>query len=47
MKEIIGGILDLDPLVWRSHKKDEFHVQSQKVIGFLKWWKDYDFNKDL
>lgn len=46
-KEIIGGILDLDPLVWRSQKKDEFHVQSQKVIGFLKWWKDYDFNKDL
>lgn len=45
-KEVIGGILDLDPLVWRSQKKDEFHVQSKKVIDFLKWWEDYDFNKD-
>lgn len=44
-KEIIGGILDLDPLSWRKVKNDEFHVQSQKAINFSKWWKSYDFNK--
>lgn len=45
-KEIIGGILDLDPLTWRRPKKEEFSKQSNKVIEFLKWWKSYDFNKN-
>jgi hypothetical protein len=45
LKEVIGGILDLDPLEWRRPRKESFSVQSNKVIEFLKWWKDYDFNK--
>ncbi len=44
-KEIIGGILDLDPMDWRRPAKDQFNVQSAKVIEFNKWWKSYDFNK--
>lgn len=44
-KEVIGGILDLDPLLWLRPRKDDFNHQSKKVIEFLKWWKAYDFNK--
>ena len=44
-KEVMGGILDLDPLKWRRPRKDEFSSQSKKVIEFLKWWKPFEFNK--
>lgn len=44
-KEVIAGILDLDPLVWLRPRKDDFNHQSKKVIEFLKWWKPFDFNK--
>jgi hypothetical protein len=30
---------------WRRPAKDQFNVQSAKVIEFNKWWKSYDFNK--
>lgn len=45
LKEIIGGILDLDPFLWRRPQKEDFSHQSRKVIEFLKWWKSYEFNK--
>lgn len=44
-KEIIGGILDLDPLIWMRPRKESFSEQSKKVIEFLKWWKPFDFNQ--
>jgi hypothetical protein len=35
----------MDPLEWRRPKQDDFKTQSKKVIEFLKYWKQYDFNK--
>ena len=43
-KEVIGGILDLDPMIWRRPKPENFAAQSKKVIEFSKIWKPYDFN---
>ena len=42
-KEIIGGILDLDPMQWRRPKKDDLTQQSRKVLEFSKIWKGFDY----
>lgn len=44
-KEVIGGIIDLDPLMWMRPRKESFGEQSKKAIEFSKWWKPYEFNK--
>jgi hypothetical protein len=46
-KEVIGGILDLDPMQWRRTRLDDFTRQSKKAVEFLKWWKPFDFNQKL
>ena len=43
-KEVVGGILDLDPMIWRRPKHESFPAQSKKVIDFSKIWKPFDFN---
>ena len=43
-QEVLGGILDLDPMIWRRPKTEDFSKQSKKVIEFSKWWKIHDFN---
>ncbi|RNA42617.1 CWF19 2 isoform X2 [Brachionus plicatilis] len=45
-KEIIAGIIDLDPMVWMRPRKESFGQLSKKVIEFSKWWKAYEFNKN-
>ncbi|XP_057255716.1 CWF19-like protein 2 isoform X1 [Pezoporus wallicus] len=44
-KEIIGGMLDLEPRLWRKGVRQNFEDQSKKVLQFAQWWKPYDFTK--
>jgi len=43
--EIIGGILDLEPRVWRNPKRENFDNQRKKVLDFGSKWKKVDFTK--
>ncbi|XP_021236209.1 CWF19-like protein 2 isoform X1 [Numida meleagris] len=44
-KEIIGGMLDLEPRLWRKGVRQNFEEQRRKVLQFAEWWKPYDFTK--
>ncbi|MBZ3878956.1 CWF19-like protein 2, partial [Sciurus carolinensis] len=44
-KEIIGGMLDLDPRLWRKGIRENFEDQRKKALQFAQWWKPYDFTK--
>ncbi|XP_069496783.1 CWF19-like protein 2 [Ambystoma mexicanum] len=44
-KEIIGGMLDLEPRVWRKAVRENFDDQRKKVLEFAQLWKPYDFTK--
>ncbi|KAM3935282.1 CWF19-like protein 2 [Leptodactylus fuscus] len=44
-KEIIGGMLDLEPRVWRKAVRENFDDQRKKVLQFAQWWKAFDFTK--
>lgn len=43
--EIIGGMLDLEPRVWRNPKRETFEAQKSKVLDFGAQWKHFDFTK--
>ncbi|XP_028656231.2 CWF19-like protein 2 [Erpetoichthys calabaricus] len=44
-KEIIGGMLDLDPRCWHKPMRENFEDQRKKVLQFAKWWKPFDCTK--
>ncbi|XP_074840897.1 CWF19-like protein 2 isoform X2 [Carettochelys insculpta] len=44
-KEIIGGMLDLEPRLWKKGIRENFDDQRKKVLQFAQWWKPYDFTK--
>ncbi|XP_056417595.1 CWF19-like protein 2 isoform X2 [Hyla sarda] len=44
-KEIIGGMLDLEPRIWRKAVRENFDDQRKKVLQFSQWWKPFDFTK--
>ncbi|XP_070605828.1 CWF19-like protein 2 [Erythrolamprus reginae] len=44
-KEIIGGMLDLEPRLWRKGLRENFEDQRKKVLHFAQKWKLYDFTK--
>nr|XP_033805038.1 CWF19-like protein 2 isoform X2 [Geotrypetes seraphini] len=44
-KEIVGGMLDLEPRLWRKAIRENFDDQRKKVLQFAQWWKPYDFTK--
>ncbi|CAI5773263.1 2 isoform X1 [Podarcis lilfordi] len=44
-KEIIGGMLDLEPRLWRKGLRENFEDQRKKVLHFAQKWKPYDFTK--
>ena len=46
-KEILGGILDLEPQTWRRPRKENFDQQRRKVLDFAADWKQYDFTSSL
>ena len=43
--EIIGGMLDLEPRLWRHPRRESFEDQRKKVIEFGSKWKSFDFTK--
>ncbi|XP_060090847.1 CWF19-like protein 2 [Heteronotia binoei] len=44
-KEIIGGMLDLEPRLWRKGLRENFEDQRKKVLHFAQRWKPYDFTR--
>ncbi|XP_053167495.1 CWF19-like protein 2 isoform X2 [Hemicordylus capensis] len=44
-KEIIGGMLDLEPRLWRKGLQENFEDQRRKVLQFAQSWKAFDFTK--
>lgn len=44
-KEIIGGMLDLEPRMWRKPPKESFEQHKKKVIQFAEQWKPYDWTQ--
>ncbi|XP_044297759.1 CWF19-like protein 2 [Varanus komodoensis] len=44
-KEVIGGMLDLEPRLWRKGLRENFEDQRKKVLHFAQRWKPYDFTK--
>ncbi|EDV24499.1 uncharacterized protein TRIADDRAFT_25069, partial [Trichoplax adhaerens] len=46
-QEIIGGMLDVDPYLWRRPPKENFSQQQKRVIEFSKWWKPYDWTQKI
>ncbi|XP_030691859.2 CWF19-like protein 2 isoform X1 [Globicephala melas] len=45
-KEIIGGMLDVEPRLWRKGIRESFEDQRKKVLQFAQWWKPFDFTKN-
>ncbi|XP_022098963.1 CWF19-like protein 2 [Acanthaster planci] len=46
-KEIIGGMLDLEPQLWRRPHRQNFDDQRQKVLQFGEWWKPFDWTQKI
>ncbi|XP_040591605.1 CWF19-like protein 2 isoform X2 [Mesocricetus auratus] len=44
-KEIIGGMLDLEPRLWRKGIRESFEDQRKKALQFAQWWKPFDVTK--
>ncbi|XP_073095428.1 CWF19-like protein 2 isoform X3 [Manis javanica] len=44
-KEILGGMLDLEPRLWRKGIRENFEDQRKKALQFAQWWKPFDFTK--
>nr|XP_012418050.1 PREDICTED: CWF19-like protein 2 [Odobenus rosmarus divergens] len=44
-KEIIGGMLDIEPRLWRKGIQESFEDQRKKALQFAQWWKPFDFTK--
>ena len=40
--EVIGGMLDLEPRMWRKPPSEPFEHQKRKVLQFAEWWKAFD-----
>lgn len=46
-REIVGGMVDAEPGLWRKPKKENFDDQRKKVLQFAEWWKPYDWTNRL
>lgn len=46
-REILGGMLDLEPALWRKPHKESFEEQRRKVLAFAEWWKPVDWTQKL
>lgn len=47
LKEIVGGMLDAEPTLWRKPHNESFEDQRKKVLQFAEWWKPYDWTQTL
>ncbi|RUS73566.1 hypothetical protein EGW08_018657 [Elysia chlorotica] len=46
-REIVGGMIDAEPALWRKPHKQSFEDQRQKVLKFEKMWRPFDWTQDL
>lgn len=46
-KEVVGGMLDLEPRLWLKQRHENFDEQKKKVLEFARWWKPYDWTERL
>ncbi|BFZ07461.1 hypothetical protein BsWGS_10500 [Bradybaena similaris] len=46
-REIVGGMLDAEPTLWRKPHNESFEDQRKKVLQFAEWWKPYDWTQTL
>ncbi|XP_068720114.1 CWF19-like protein 2 [Montipora capricornis] len=46
-KEIVGGMLDLEPHRWRKPRKENFEEHKKKVLQFGEWWEPFDWTKKI
>ncbi|KAM9733173.1 CWF19-like protein 2 isoform 1-T1 [Menidia menidia] len=44
-KEVVGGMMDLEPRRWRKPIRENFDDQRKKVLQFAQWWKPHDCTK--
>ncbi|XP_068173499.1 CWF19-like protein 2 [Antennarius striatus] len=44
-KEVVGGMMDMEPRRWRKLIRENFDDQRKKVLQFAQWWKPFDFTK--
>nr|XP_019944229.1 PREDICTED: CWF19-like protein 2 [Paralichthys olivaceus] len=44
-KEVVGGMMDLEPRRWRKLIRENFDDQRKKVLQFAQWWKSFDCTK--
>ncbi|XP_048735526.2 CWF19-like protein 2 [Ostrea edulis] len=44
-KEVVGGMIDAEPRLWRRPQKEGFEDQRKKVLQFADWWKPYDLTQ--
>jgi len=46
-KEVIGGLLDVDPILWLKTPPDSYESQKKKVNALKAMWEPYDWTKKL
>nr|XP_039256912.1 CWF19-like protein 2 [Styela clava] len=46
-REVVGGMLDVEPRLWRHPPKDHFTEQTKRSIQFSEWWKPYDWTANV
>ena len=46
-REVVGGLLDLDPRLWLKPRREEFDKQKAKVVKLSEWWAPYDWTQKL
>lgn len=46
-REVIGGLLDLNPRLWLKSRREDFEKQKAKVVKLSEWWSPYDWTQKL
>ena len=46
-QEVVGGMMDLEPHLWRRPHKQNFDDQRRKVLQFGEWWKPFDWTQKI
>ncbi|KAK3098520.1 hypothetical protein FSP39_020282 [Pinctada imbricata] len=46
-REIVGGMVEAEPQLWRKPHKENFDDQRKKVLQFADWWKPFDWTSNL
>ena len=46
-KEVIGGLLDVEPRLWLKPPRDNVENQKSKALKLSTWWKPYDWTEKL